>query len=165
MSMLLIVCENYICNAKATENGAYESDADSIEWTSGPNKEQEKAIEQSVLDEKDTYYYYENEENKKIFGIKKIKLSAGRSSFTAKWKKAGKSRRKEFSGYQIQYSTSKSFRKNAKIKSTDKKTASKVVIRKLKRKAKYYVRMRRYKKSGGKIVYSEWTNVKTVRTK
>lgn len=97
--------------------------------------------------------------------VKLTKVSKGKKSFTAKWKKAGKKQQKQFSGYQIQYSNRPDFSGEVKSKSTTKKSASKVVIRKLKKKTKYYVRIRRYKRKGGKIVYSEWSNVKSVRTK
>lgn len=100
-----------------------------------------------------------------LFGVKLKKVSKGKKSFTAKWKKASKKQQKKFSGYQIQYSTDWNFRTGIKTKSTTKKKASKVVIRKLKAKTNYYVRIRRFKKSGGKVVYSDWSNVKKVRTK
>lgn len=100
-----------------------------------------------------------------LFGVRLTKVKKGKKSFTAKWKKASKKKRKKFSGYQIQYSTSPNFTIGVKTKSTTKKKASKVVIRKLKAKTNYYVRIRRFKKSGGKVVYSDWSNVKRVRTK
>ena len=103
--------------------------------------------------------------NNKLFGVTLTKLSKGKKSFTAKWKKASKKQQKQFSGYQIQYSTSPDFSGWVKTKGTTKKSASKVVIRKLKKKTTYYVRMRRYKKSGGGTIYSDWSKVKSVRTK
>lgn len=71
-------------------------------------------------------------------------------------------------GYQIQYSTSSKF-SSAKTKLiTKNKTLSKNVT-KLKKKKKYYVRVRTYKnvKVNGKTVriYSNWSKVKTVKTK
>ena len=100
-----------------------------------------------------------------LFGVNLTKVSKGKKSFTAKWKKASKKQQKQFSGYQIQYSTSPDFSGWVKTKGTTKKFASKVVIRKLKKKTTYYVRMRRYKKSGGGTIYSDWSAVKSVKTK
>ena len=107
----------------------------------------------------------ESKAKSELFGVRLTKLTKGKKSFTAKWKKASKKQQKKFTGYQIQYSTDWNFRTGVKTKSTTKKKASKVVIRKLKAKTNYYVRIRRFKKKGGKIVYSDWSNVKKVRTK
>ena len=100
-----------------------------------------------------------------LFGVRLTKVTKGKKSFTAKWKKASKKQQKKFSGYQIQYSTRPDFSGWVKTKSTTKKKASKVVVRKLKAKTNYYIRLRRFKKSGGKIIYSDWSNVKHIRTK
>lgn len=93
------------------------------------------------------------------------KVSKGKKSFTAKWKKAAKKQQKKFSGYQIQYSTKADFSSGVKTKSTTKKSASKVTIRKLKKKTIYYVRIRRFKKAGGSKIYSDWSRIKSVKTK
>ena len=100
-----------------------------------------------------------------LFGVTLKKVTKGKRSFTAKWKKASKKQQKQFSGYQIQYSTSPNFTTGVKTKSTTKKKASKVVIRKLKAKTNYYVRIRRFKKAGSNVIYSDWSMVKRVRTK
>lgn len=98
-------------------------------------------------------------------GVSLVKVSRGRRSFVAKWKKASKKQQKKFSGYQIQYSTRPDFSSKVKTKKTKKKAASRVVIRKLKKRTQYYVRIRRYKKSGRKTIYSNWSNVKLVKTR
>lgn len=69
---------------------------------------------------------------------------------------------KNVSGYQIQYSTNSSFT-NAK---SVKKGASydNVTLTSLK-KAKYYVRIRSYKKIGSKTYYGAWSTAKTVNMK
>ena len=100
-----------------------------------------------------------------IKGVRLTKITKGKGRFTVKWKRAGKKQLKQFTGYEIQFSTRHDFSKNVKTKSTTKKKASKVVIRKLKKKTNYYVRVRRFRKMGGKTVYSNWSNVKKVRTK
>lgn len=89
------------------------------------------------------------------------KLTKGRKSFKASWKKVSS----QATGYQIQYATSSKFTKGQKsvtIKSY--KTTSKNII-KLKAKKKYYVRVRSYKKVGKKTYYSGWSKAKTVKTK
>ena len=75
-----------------------------------------------------------------------------------KWKKiAG------VSGYQIQYAASSKFKK-AKTLTAGKKATSKSVS-KLKKSTRYYVRVRSYKKSNGKKVYSSWSKAKSFKTK
>ena len=95
-----------------------------------------------------------------IKGTKIAKLKAAKRAITAKWKK----RAAQIDGYQIQYSTKKSF-KSAKIKSVKgaKKTSAK--LKKLKSKKRYYVRIRTWRKVGGKTYYSDWSKVKTVKVK
>ena len=59
-------------------------------------------------------------------------------------------------GYQIQYSTSKKFKKKTTIKV--KKTTA--ITKKLKKGKRYYVRVRAYIKSGKKYYYSKWSDIK-----
>ena len=87
-------------------------------------------------------------------------LKAKSKSITVKWKK-----KKGITGYEIQYSTSKNFKKGTKkvkVKSAKKTTKT---ISKLKSGKKYYVRIRTYKKVGKKTYYSKWSTKKTVKTK
>ena len=64
-------------------------------------------------------------------------------------------------GYQIQYSKNKKFKTSKKIltKKLNKK------ITKLSSKKTYYVRVRTYKRSNGKVFYGSWSNVRKVKTK
>lgn len=80
---------------------------------------------------------------------KKVKVS---------WKK-----RSGVSGYQIQYSTSKKFKKATLKKVSAKKST--YTIKKLKSKKTYYVRIRTYKKVNGKTYYSSWSKAKKVKVK
>ena len=82
-------------------------------------------------------------------------------SFTAKWT----AQRTQTTGYQIQYSTSKTFKSGNKTATITKNTTTSKKITNLKAKATYYVRVRTYKTVGGKKYYSAWSKVKAVKTK
>lgn len=92
-------------------------------------------------------------------------LKKGKKSITVKWKKVS-----GVKGYQIEYSTSKKFTKSTSKKTTvsNQKATSKTV-KKLKAKKTYYVRIRTYKtvNHNGKNVnvYSNWSKVKSIKTK
>lgn len=88
-----------------------------------------------------------------------VSVSARSKAFVLKWKKNSSA-----TGYQIQYSTDKSFKKGV-VKSTVKNnsTVSKTV-KKLKSKKTYYVRIRAYKTYNKKNYYSPWVT-KSVKTK
>lgn len=88
------------------------------------------------------------------------KLTKKSKGFKIKWKKQSA----QTTGYQIQYSTSKSF-KGAKTKTVKKTKTTGATISKLKKKKTYYVRIRTYKTTGGKKYYSGWSKVKKVKTK
>lgn len=87
------------------------------------------------------------------------KISAGKKSITAQWKKVA-----GISAYQVQIATNKKFSKNKKTFKVSKKS-TKVKIKKLKAKKVYYVRVRSYKIKNGKKVYSKWSTVRKVKTK
>lgn len=89
-----------------------------------------------------------------------VSLKKGKKAFTVKWKK----RAKQTTGYQIQYSRSKYFKK-AKTLTVKKNTITSKTIKKLKKKTKYYVHVRTYKKVGGKVYYSDWSKRKSIKTK
>ena len=88
------------------------------------------------------------------------KVTAGKKAFTVKWAK----KTTQVTGYEIQYSTSSSFKSgNKTVKVTSAKTASKT-IKSLKAKRKYYVRVRTYKTVGKTPYYSDWSAKKSVTT-
>lgn len=87
------------------------------------------------------------------------KLSSGKKSITVQWKKIS-----GISAYQVQIATNKKFTKNKKTFKVSKKS-TKVKIKNLKAKKKYYVRVRSYKTVNGKRYYSNWSAIKTVKTK
>ena len=93
------------------------------------------------------------------------KVTARSRGLRVTWKK----QTSQTDGYQIQYSTNRSFKgKAAKIAAAGKKESAKNISR-LKGKKKYYVRIRTYKtaKVNGKkkTLYSDWSKSKTIRTK
>lgn len=88
--------------------------------------------------------------------ITKIKSISGRK-IEIYYKKV-----KKVSGYQIEYSTDKKFKKNWDVINTKK---LKTTIKKLKVKKKYYIRIRTYKKVNGFTVFSKYTKIKSVIVK
>lgn len=58
-------------------------------------------------------------------------------------------------GYQIRYSTNKKMKRS--VKTVKVKGKTKKVIKKLKRRHKYYIQVRAYKKVGTKTVYGKWS--------
>ena len=88
------------------------------------------------------------------------KLKAAKKAVAVEWKKVS-----GVSGYEIQVATDKKFKKNKKTTTVKKQKTTKVTIKKLKAKKKYYVRIRTYKTVNGKKVYSAWSKVKTIKTK
>ena len=86
-------------------------------------------------------------------------LRAGKKKATLKWRKVSGA-----SGYQIQYSLKKNFANKKTVTIKKVKTISKT-IKKLKRKKNYYFRIRTFKKSGKKTLYSGWSKTKTVKIK
>ena len=105
---------------------------------------------------------YQNYSGKTTFRInlQKTTLFALKSSrkgeLQATWKKTSGN-----TGYQIQYATNAKF-SGAKVKNT---TRTNYTIKGLKSKGRYYVRVRTYKKVGGKYWYSGWSNVRNIRIK
>ena len=106
-----------------------------------------------------TVYYYIVPKSTSI-----SRVSALRKGFKLSWKK----RKTQTTGYQIQYSTSRKFKKAKTVNVSKNKTTSKY-IKKLSSKKKYYVRVRTYKKvkinGKTKKVYSSWSKTKTVKTR
>lgn len=78
---------------------------------------------------------------------------------------------KGYAGYQLQYSLSKKFSKKKKYKTKTKKLGAtkkelkKGTIKKLKKKKRYYVRLRPIKRLMGKNYYCGWSKTSKVKTK
>ena len=98
-------------------------------------------------------------------GTSVSKVTAAKKGFKVTWKK----QTTQTTGYQVQYSTDKNFKKNNKTVTISKNSTTSKSVGKLKAKKKYYVRVRTYKtvKFGGKSVklYSGWSKAKSVTTK
>lgn len=105
------------------------------------------------------YSYKTKGEPKKILKTPKIySLKGGKKKITV-----SNSNNKSATGYQIKVSTSKKFTK--KTTKTVKVTSSKTTVKKLKKSKKYYVKVRAYKTKNSKTVYSNWSKVKSIKTK
>lgn len=96
-------------------------------------------------------------------GTSLSKVIADRKAFTAKWNKHNNKGTK-ITGYQISYSTNKSF-KNAKTKFYAGIKSTKKTVRNLKKGKKYFVRVRTYTKIGDCFIYSSWSKKKVVKIK
>ena len=88
------------------------------------------------------------------------KVTAGKKQFKATWKSIS-----SIDGYQIQYSTSSSFKSGNKTVTVSGYKSTSKTVTKLTAKKKYYVRIRGYKTISGKKQYSAWSKSKTVTTK
>ncbi len=102
-----------------------------------------------------TLYYVINPEKTSV-----SKITAAKKSLKVTIKK----KTTEVTGYQIQYSTSKSF-KSAKTKTISKAKTTSLTIKSLSAKKTYYVRVRTYKVVNGKKYYSDWSSAKSKKTK
>lgn len=89
------------------------------------------------------------------------KLTPGKKRLKIKWKKQGK----YTNGYEIQYSTSSKFKKGTKTVTIKKAATTSKVIKKIKARKKYYVRIRTYYKNGGKTFRSAWSKAKMIKVK
>ena len=91
-----------------------------------------------------------------------MKVKAGKKRLTVTWKAAS-----GVDGCQLQVSMKKNFKGAEKF--TVRASGKKYVVKKLKARKKYYVRIRTYKtvKVNGKkrTLYSDWSKSKTIRTK
>ncbi|MBQ2845756.1 MAG: fibronectin type III domain-containing protein [Firmicutes bacterium] len=80
--------------------------------------------------------------------------------FTVKWKKL-----KDVTGFEVQFCKAKNFKKGAKIKAVKSGKATTATVKKLKKKARFYVRIRVYKTVNGVKYYSDWSKAKSIKIK
>ncbi|WP_304854335.1 fibronectin type III domain-containing protein [Adlercreutzia caecimuris] len=93
------------------------------------------------------------------------KTKAAKRGFTVAWKKPSKANLKQTTGYKVQWSTDKKFKKAVKSKLVKKSKTTSLKVSKLKGGKKYYVRVCAYKKVGSAYYYSAWSKAKAVKTK
>ena len=86
--------------------------------------------------------------------------NSAKQKITVSWKK-----NTTCSGYAVQYSTDKSFKKGVKTVYISKNSTVKATLSKLTKGKTYYVRLASYKKTGSTKIYSAWSKVKSVKVK
>ena len=102
--------------------------------------------------------------NPKGTSLKKLKKA--KKAITVKWKKqAAKMSKTRISGYQIQLATNSKFTKGKKLVTVKGYATTSKKVKKLKKKKKYFVRIRTYKKVGKFTYYSGWSKAKSIKTK
>jgi hypothetical protein len=94
-------------------------------------------------------------------GTSVSKLTAKSKSIEVKVKKQAT----QTTGYEIQYSTDKNFKKSVKTVTIKKNSTVSTTIKKLSAKKKYYVRVRTYKTVSKKKYYSSWSTSQNIVTK
>ena len=107
-------------------------------------------------------YYSGTTSKKYVINPKATKLtglSAKSKGFTAKWRKGS-----SCTGYQVQYSTSKTFSRKKTVAVPGRAKTS-VRIKRLTGSKRYYVRVRTYSRVSGKVYYSSWSSARAVKTK
>lgn len=91
--------------------------------------------------------------------IKSVKSTASKK-LTLKWKKL-----QGVTGYEIVTATNKKFNKNKKVTTINKAKKTSTTVKKLKRKKKYYVKMRGFVVVDGQKYYGPYSKVKKVKVK
>lgn len=94
-----------------------------------------------------------------LSGVLKSVKSPAKSTLSIKWKKLNK-----VTGYQVQVSLKSNFKKGTIQRSFKQKVTS-TKVKPLKKKKRYYVRIRPYMKKGSKKYYGKWSTVKSAKIK
>lgn len=94
-----------------------------------------------------------------LAGVLRSVKSPAKSTLAIKWKKLNK-----VTGYQVQVSLKSNFKKET-IQCTFKQKVSSTKVKHLKKKKRYYVRIRPYMKKGSKKYYGKWSTVKSAKIK
>ncbi|MDO5145602.1 MAG: fibronectin type III domain-containing protein [Eubacteriales bacterium] len=89
-----------------------------------------------------------------------LKLERGKRRIRATWEK----RTKQVTGYILQFSPKKNFSSSVK-KVTLKKRKTNKLVKGLRSKKRYYVRVRTYKNVNGIKYYSKWSNKMSIKTR
>lgn len=93
-------------------------------------------------------------------GTSLSKLTTSKKAISVKWKKQAT----QTTGYQIQYSIDKKFKRNVTTLTVNKSKTTNKTITKLKSKTTYYLKIRTYKTENKKI-YSSWSKVSSIKVK
>ena len=157
ISEAVIVCKNI----KFEKNNGEQQTTEGITTTKN-NGEQEttkQLVTEGTTTTKNNNIKTDNESKKNIKEVNIRKIKNIKKSIKVLWNKGT-----NITGYQIQYSDKRNFKK-AKIKNISKSKTTRCVIKKLKYKKKYYVRIRTYLSEKGKKYYSNWSKTKWVKIK
>ena len=92
--------------------------------------------------------------------VSKLKLKAKKKQMQVSWKKDT-----TVTGYEIVYATNSKFTKGKKTVRVKSYKTYKTVIKKLKTKKTYYVKIRAYKKAGKKTYYGVYCAAKIIKVK
>ena len=94
------------------------------------------------------------------------KITGAKRALTVKWQKqSAKMSTSRITGYQVQTATNKSFTASKKTATLKGYSTVSKKIKSLKAKKKYYVRVRTYKTVKGTKYYSDWSAIKSIKTK
>lgn len=96
-----------------------------------------------------------------IKGTKISSAKAAKKKVTLKWKKQVN----KTNGYEVQYSLKKDFKSGVKTKTIKNNKTTSLVLKKLKSKKTYYIRIRTYQNTAGGKNYSVWSSAKKVKVK
>ncbi|MBR0457457.1 MAG: hypothetical protein IJJ01_12405 [Firmicutes bacterium] len=111
-------------------------------------------------------FYVVKSYNVNPIGTSLKSLTKAKKAITVKWnKQATKMSTSRITGYQIQLATNSGFTKNKKLVTVKGYATVSKKVKKLKRKKRYYVRIRTYKIVGGTKYYSTWSKSMNVKTK
>ena len=105
-----------------------------------------------------------------VYDIKRLvirkPLKKGKKRILVRWRKPAKAVLKKIGKIQVQYSLTRKFKKGKTVTKNVKKGNVKLLLKKLKSKKYYYVRVRGYRKTSNGVVHlSKWSKVKKIRVK
>lgn len=134
--------------------------ANDIKDTTEATTEIPVSTEVVVERDADSKYNADNQDKIETINSPKItKIKSYSKKIKISWNKVD-----DISGYELQISTTKNFKKNVKTVRTSA-SSSGAWIKKLKKHTKYYVRIRSYKNHNQDKILSDWSGVKKVTTK
>ena len=87
-------------------------------------------------------------------------VNSARNTITVSWKT-----NKTCSGYAVQYSTDKNFKRGVKTVYIGRNSTSRVNLTRLSKGKTYYIRIASYKKIGNAKIYSSWSKVKYMKVR